>query len=146
MSEFRQYLIFAGAIFLLALPAFGALALYKFTNNPYFRPLGISKDAVAAVDGQTSAVSIEIQVRWGINSRSSLSKVELRELISDTFSTRTDAFHFDISEVEGDNVRVTFIVGPNRYGPYPPGRMVDGIIPRVLQNDSAMDFGYRLRC
>ena len=113
MNGFRQYAVYGLAIVILALPAIGSLALYELTQNPYLRPLGISKDDVAAVDGQTEAISIEVGIQYGVDRNRFPSKAELRQIITDTFSTRTDAFHFVYTDVAGEVIAVTFSVGPN---------------------------------
>ena len=130
MNGIRQYVVLFAIVISLTLPAIGALILYKITKDPYLRPLGLTKEEAATVDGPAEAISIGIQVSWGVD-QDSLTKDDLRQLISRTLSFRTEAFHFDFDDVHGTEIGVTFVVGPNRYGPFPPNRLIDGIVPAL---------------
>lgn len=131
MNAIRQNAIIFFVISLFAMPALGSLFLYNITGNPYLRPLAISRESLATFDGPTRTISIEVNVQYGVERSVSPSKEKLRQAIIKAFSGHTEAFHFKFVESSGDGIEVTFVVGPNRYGPYPPGSMSKGMIPAL---------------
>ncbi len=114
-------------VLLVALPALGAMALYRYTKNPYLQPLGITQAKVEVVNQQTETVSIEVLIRHGVDRRASPSKSDVRKLISDALTTRTSAFFFKFEEMIGSEIDVTYIVGANRYGPLTLGEFAEGM-------------------
>lgn len=121
------------AIFVVAaLPAALAFLYYHFTQNPLMQPLGITREKLAAVEGQTEFVSIVVQVDWGQDRDGGVTQAEFRETLTRAFATRTDEVVFRFSDVPGKAIGVTYVVGPNRFGPYPLNRAVDGIVPATV--------------
>ncbi len=131
MESARQYIRLFFVIAVLSLPTSAALLYHHVTKDPFFRPLGITKEQLASVAGQTEFVSIAVHVDWGGERAGGTTRAELRKLISDTLYTRTDDYFFKFRDVPGKRIGVTFVVGPNRYGPYPPARLIDGIGPAL---------------
>ena len=132
MAAKRRILILLAVILIPALPAAGSLLFYHFTKNPLLRPLGITREKLAEMDGQTDFLSIMVHIDWGEEQTDGPSKSQVREFISDVFSTRTDEVAFKFTDVPGDDMAITFVVGPNRYGPYPPDQMIEGVIPSTI--------------
>ena len=121
-----------GLIICVALPAGGALALYYFTGNPLLRPLGITQEKLADVDASPENASIMVEVKWGRDHKGRLTQSDVRCHVADAFKTNTDDFFFRFLEVEGETIGISFVVGSNRYGPYPPGRIINGMIPSLV--------------
>ncbi len=129
MSALQRYVMVAIFILVVALPGGGAFLYYHFTKDPLFQPLGITRERLAEVDGQTEFVSIGVHVDWGRDRTEGMTRMELRELVAYAFAPMIDEIYFKFLDADGDQIGVTFVVGPNRYGPYPPHRMVEGIVP-----------------
>lgn len=138
MTGYRNYLFLFAIYGILALPAAGVLVLYYFTKNPNLQPLGITREKLADVEGQTDYISIFVHVDWGQDRTSGMTKSDLRETIANVFSHRTGSYVFKFKDVPGDAIGVTFVVGPNRYGPYPPFRMIEGIPPALIALDMTL--------
>jgi len=135
MNSSRNYIfLFVFCIF-LALPAAGVNVLYYLTKDPSLRPLGITREKMAEVDGQTEFISIFVHVDWGRERTGGTTKADLRQMVSDAFFHRTDDYIFKFKDVPGDEIGVTFVIGPNRYGPYPPSRIIEGIVPALVALD-----------
>ncbi len=131
MTRTRQYMLLSAVIITLVLPAAGAFWLYYYTKNPYWRPLGITREKLAAVSREAKYVAISVVVDWGRDRMGGLSQDQLRAQISATLNMRTDDYFFRFREVPGNDIGVSFSVGPNLYGPYPPDRMIEGISPAL---------------
>ncbi len=129
MSALQRYAMVAVFILVVALPGGGYFLSYPVTQVPPLQPLGLTRDKLAELDGQTEFVSIGVHVDWGRDRAGGMTKMELRELVAYAFAPRVDELYFKFEEVAGDEIGVTFVVGPNLYGPYPPHRMVEGITP-----------------
>jgi hypothetical protein len=137
MARNRRYALLFAIIACAALPATSAYVLYEVTDNPTLRPLGITQESLAAVEGGVSeGVSIVVSVDWGADRVGGMTQNELREIISGTLSRRTDSFMVRFQDVPGADVGVTFSVGVNRYGPFPKERMIDGIMPSLIALDA----------
>ena len=117
-------------IFLLAAPATALKIASFFSDNPYLQPLALTREGLAAFgeggfDGATTHV--EIRVNWGRGWPGPLTRAQLRTTLTDAIAPWTDRYRFDFHNGKGTDVTVTFIVGPNRYGPYPPGQLANGL-------------------
>ncbi len=132
MNARRRYTMLFVIVFLAALPGGGAYLFYHFTKNPLLQPLGLTRERLAEIEGEGQYISIIVHLEWGRDYAGEMSHTELREIIRTAFFNRTDEVVFKYKEVPGDEIGVTFVVGPNRYGPYPPNRMIDGIIPSTV--------------
>jgi hypothetical protein len=128
MNRYSIYIFLFAACLVVTLPALGLGVLSYFTNNPYPRPLAITREKLAGIEGQTQFISIFVYVDWGRERTGGATKADLSQMISNTLEFRTSDYVLKFKEVPGDGIDVTFVVGPNRYGPYPPGRMIEGIV------------------
>lgn len=137
MASNRRYALLFAIIACAALPATSAYVLYEVTDNPTLRPLGITQERLARVNGgATDGVSIVVEVAWGADRTGGISQRELRQTISRTLAPRTDNFVFRFDEVPGSGLGITFRVGVNSYGPFPQERMIDGIVPSLIALDA----------
>ena len=123
----RNFFFLIAIPLFMAIPAIAMLLLYYFTENPQLRPLGITKQEIAVFEGQGKALAIKIDVDWGQDRTSGITKVELQNRIANTMSFRTDDFDFRFNDVPGEDVAITFSVSHNRYGPYAPNDIIEGI-------------------
>jgi hypothetical protein len=48
-------------------------------------------------------------------------------VIANTLKHQTEFYRFEFHDMPGGRIDVTFVVGPNSYGPFPPSRMVAGV-------------------
>jgi len=127
-----KFLFLFTMYFILAFPALGLLIAYKITDNPLLQPLNLDKDAIADYErGGVAKTSIFVHVNWGVDHPKSSTKNDLQNLVSSAMDNRTDNYVFRFRNVPGNKAEVTFVVGPNRYGPYPPAGMIRGIIPAL---------------
>ena len=129
MSAVQRYIMVAVFILVVALPGGGAFLYYHFTKDPLFQPLGITRERLAELEGQTEFVSIGVHVGWGRDRTEGMTKTKLRELVAYAFAPMIDEIYFKFEDVQGEEIGVTFVVGPNRYGPYPPNGIVEGVVP-----------------
>lgn len=116
----------------LIVPAAGAKLAYHITGDPYFQPLGLTQERLAEFNQQSEFLAIGIHVAWGRDRTSEVTQADLRELIASVVHRRTDDYYIRFHDAPGRDVEITLVVGPNRYGPYPPARFVDGIEPAVV--------------
>ena len=56
-----------------------------------------------------------------------MTQASLRDAIAATLKPQTELYHFEFDSQQGEQIGVTFIVGPNRYGPFAPAQMTAGI-------------------
>lgn len=117
--------------FVLALPALGLFVAHKITDNPLLQPLGLDKDSIAEYERSATNASIFVHVNWGTEHPGTPTQQDLRNLVSSGMVNRTDNYVFRFKDVPGTKAEVTFVVGPNSYGPYPPASMINGIIPAL---------------
>lgn len=117
-------------IVLLAAPAIGVRILSNYSDDPYLQPLALTKKRVAEqerkqrVDGPAR---IDVLVNWGRETTGTLTQDHLEKLLTDTLAQQTQHYNLIIHDRPGKEIDVMFVVGPNRYGPYPPGLMISGL-------------------
>lgn len=117
-------------IFLLAAPALSIKLVSLYSDDPYLQPLHITKEGLAAIaerNEQDGLASIRVDVSWGRDFDGPMTQEQLKRRLNATLDAQTDRFFFNFNTVAGDQIGVSFIVGANRYGPYPPNGMVNGI-------------------
>ena len=122
-------------IFILASPALAARILSEFFDVQYLQPLAITKESVEAYEEATEGdgfVIVDVSVAWGRDWTGTLTQAQLRETISKTLAHQTELYRFSFEDVEGEDIGVTFTVGPNSYGPFPPGQTARGIKSALL--------------
>ncbi len=129
MSVGRRYLVLIAIVAACGLPAAGAYLHFRVTDNPLLQPLGITSEKLAEFDGQGQFVAIVVQVDWGVERRGRPPQLEFRQLLQRAFMAPPENLIFRFRNVPGTDIRVRYVVGPNRFGPYPPERAVDGIVP-----------------
>ncbi len=118
------------AITIVSAPALAARVLSEYYDVQYMQPLAVTKESVAAFEEATEGdgfTVIDVHVAWGEDRQGSLTKEDLRERISATLIHQTEFFRFDFNDLPGQDIEVTFNVGPNSYGPFPPNQMAQGI-------------------
>ncbi len=117
-------------ILVLATPAVSISIFSSYYDVPYLKPLGLTKENLAAAEmgrnGRDFA-RIDVQVGWGRDWAGTMTQARLRQVLAATLEQQTDFYHFEFEDKPGRQIDVTFIVGPNSYGPFAPGGMVAGI-------------------
>ena len=115
------------------IPALPVATVNIYSNvyeDPYLLPLEPTKvNRTADRKGrmEEGLATIEINVDWGSEWTGSMTQARLRELIASALGHQTEFYHFNFEDQPGEQVDITFVVGPNRYGPFPPGQMISGI-------------------
>lgn len=131
----RRYGLLFVIVLCAALPAIGAVLLYAITDDPTLRPLGITRERLAFEEGETNSISILVNVGLGQDRPPGPTEPELRRLIGGVLATHTNDFVIRFNEEPGEEVGVTFVVGPNRYGPYATNQMLEGVVPALIALD-----------
>ena len=116
-------------ILLLAAPALGFRVLSYFSDDPYLQPLDLTVEGLAKVgDGPESRhTTVEVNVGWGRQYSGAITQDHLKNVIATSLESQTSYYKFRFHDVPGRRINVSFLVGNNRYGPFAPGGMVDGI-------------------
>ena len=135
----RKYVPLIAILTVVTFPALLMTIAFYITDNPSLRPLSVTVEKLAILEGSTDDVAIYVHVDWGQDRTGTATKADLHKLVSDVLGRRTDNYVFRFNDVPGDRIGVTFVVGPNRYGPYPPARMLDGIAPALVALDMTLD-------
>lgn len=120
-------LVLPALILAVALPATSAYTYYRATRDPTLRPLGVTKEEIAANAGEEHALDITVQVDWGRDTEFGVPPDELERALSRSLQAFDADHHFRFKDVPGDDVLVTYIVGYNRFGPYHPTQAAAGI-------------------
>ena len=114
----------------LAAPAVTIHILSDIYNAPYLKPLALTEESVAAAgarsEGETH-VTINVLVGWGSDWEGSTTQESFRQILAKTLEPQTKLYYIEFEEMPGQNIDVTFFVGHNSYGPFPPDQMVSGI-------------------
>ncbi len=128
MEHFRGFGRVFLIIFLLAAPATSVHIASYFSDDPYLRPLDLTVEKLDAVGERRDGVAyIDVDLYWGRDRQSRQSRADLVDSISSSLRWQTDFFTVKVHETEGSRAGVAFNVGPNRYGPYPPARVAEGL-------------------
>ncbi len=123
----RMNLLLPAIIFAVALPATAAYLYYRATKDPTLRPLGVTKEELAATLGDEHVLDIVVEIDWGQNRMLATPKSEVEQAISQTLSAFALDHRFRHRDVPGEAVQITYVVAHNRFGPYTPVRAAEGI-------------------
>ena len=118
------------AILILAAPAMTIVVLSSYFDAPYLKPLALTKEDLAEIErGKESelAAIIDVSVEWGREWSGEMTQTELLNLVSNALETHTEYYSFDFNDAPGGSISVSFTVGYNTYGPFPPNRLIPGI-------------------
>jgi len=138
MRRFGIYGPLIAILVVVTLPAAGMSIMYYFTQNPNLRPLSITQEKLAAIENPDRSALMTVHVDWGQELSGTATKADLRDLVAGVLGRRTDNYTFKFNDVPGDRIGVTIVVGPNRYGPYPPNQIMNGIVPALVALDMTL--------
>ncbi|UYV38517.1 hypothetical protein N4R57_05460 [Rhodobacteraceae bacterium D3-12] len=130
MNDKYAFIRPALVILFLAAPAVSLKVVSTYSNDPYLQPLHITKESLAAAamgDDFDGLAAIRVDVDWGQGFDGAMTRDRLRQMLSATLDAQTDYFMFKFRDVPGNRIGVSFTVGANHYGPYPPGGLTDGL-------------------
>lgn len=122
-------------VLVLAAPALALRAFSDYFDAPHLQPLGLTRESVAAVEGDYDGAGfarVDVSVSWGQNWDGALTPARLRDVLAEALETQTNYYFITVEDVPGRDIGVTFHVGPNSYGPYPPGAMTAGITSALM--------------
>ena len=123
----RINLLLPAIIVAVALPGSLAYLYFKTTGDPTLRPLGITREELAATFSDEHVLDITVQVDWGVDTKFTTPRAEVQRVLSRALQAVNVDHHFRFKDVPGDAVLITYVVGYNRFGPYRPGQAADGI-------------------
>lgn len=123
----RFNLLLPAIIIAVALPGSAAYLYYRATKDPTLRPLGVTKEELAATMGEEHVLDIVVQIDWGRARQTTAPESDLESAISRALSAFGVDYRFRHRDVAGEAVQVTYIVAHNRFGPYTPARAAEGI-------------------
>ena len=117
-------------VVLFAAPALTIRAISEYYGDQNLLPLAQTRETRAETyEGSDSKgfARIDVRVEWPRGWTGSMTQQSLKDVISNTLKHQTEYYRIEFIEQMGEQIEVTFDVGPNSYGPFPPGRMLDGI-------------------
>ena len=82
MLKLGKYGPLIAILVVVTLPAAGMTILHYFTQNPNLRPLAITQEKLAEVDGTGQITLMTVQVNWGQDLTGTATKADLRNLVS----------------------------------------------------------------
>ena len=113
----RLNLILPALIIAVALPATAAYTYYRTTRDPTLRPLGITREEMAATFGEKHVLDITVEIDWGADTNFADSRETLQSILSRSLTAANADHHFQIKDVPGEDVLITYVVGYNHFGP-----------------------------
>lgn len=127
MPKSRPSYFFPMVILVLTLPTAASVLYVKITGDQTMRPLGITfaKMAENLIDGTSRGVIAQID--WGDAANSASSKTQVKLALQKALSVYQIEFRVKIRSVPGADIRVNFLVGKSRIGPYRLQDMSTGI-------------------
>jgi len=123
----RLNLLLPAIIVAVALPGSVAYMYYRSTGDPTLRPLGITREELAATISDEHVLDITVQIDWGRETDFVTPKEEVERVLSRALRAVDVDHHFRFSDVAGTEVTITYVVGYNQFGPYRPSQAADGI-------------------
>lgn len=135
MDSTRNLIRAITPVLVLAAPALALRLFSEYFDAPHLQPLGLTRENVAAVEGGYDGLEfarVGVSVRWGRDWEGALTPARLRALIEAALETQTNYFNISLEEFAGREIGVTFAVGPNSYGPFPPDQITPGITSALM--------------
>lgn len=139
----RLNLILPALIIAVALPATSAYTYFLTTRDPTLRPLGITREELAATFGEGHVLDITVEVDWGQDAVFAESREALQRMLSRSLTAANAEHHFLLRDVPGDRVLITYVVGYNRFGPYHLTEAAAGINAAVAALKIELQTGQR---
>lgn len=124
---------------LLLGPAVISNIVYSMSLDPFLRPLSLTEESLAYQSGGYDPQRIVVEIAWGAGYTGDVTKAEMREFMSHVMYARTGDFAIVFRDTGGETVTADLVVGPNRFGPYPPSDILKAIPPAK----AALDMGRR---
>jgi len=112
---------------LVATPATLAMGYYLVSGDPRVRPLAVTRESLAFIEGFTSGVQIVTTVAWGRDSQTQFDRETLKQTLVGAFYAHGEETIIEFEEVPGDRILITYTVGQNTYGPAEIDRAVAGV-------------------
>jgi len=129
MAKDNNYVLAAGI--LIGLPSFATIASTLVAQNPSWRPFAITRELLENDAEYTPRDMIAVQVDWGRDRVTEVTHADLRVLVDGILEKRTTDYFIRIREVEGEEIDISFLVGPSSFGPYTPRTLIYGIAPAI---------------
>ena len=131
MAPRRNLLYLASIIAAVVLPSAVALGWYHVSQDPNFRPLGVTKEALRAYSGGTGGgIEIVARVEWVAPRTGGYTRRHLTDAIRNAFAAK--GIEARVVFFPGaETTRVTYVVGQSVIGPYSTARAAEGVSAAV---------------
>ena len=116
-----------GALIAPVLPVAAVYLYQTLQGAPVYQPLGVTREKLAAFDPDLARATVQVRVEWGTGVPDEVDRDAYLARVTRTLSARTEDFTFDIEEVDGNGIALTFAVAGQVLGPYPPAGVVGGL-------------------
>jgi len=102
----------------IALPEAAALMLDKYTDDPTFRPFGISKFSLSQSSEAHAMNEVLVRIDWGSGVPATIQRDDVGKRLGKALEVYDIEFRLKFSDNTGGEIGVTYIVGHNKFGPY----------------------------
>ncbi|MFD1160338.1 hypothetical protein [Roseovarius aestuarii] len=130
MDRYKNYIRTLSVIAILALPALTIRLLSAQNEDLYLLPLAPTNEArLTDHEGKERKgfARIDVRVDWPQEGSETVTQAKLESQISKVLKHQTEFYKIEFTEQPGTRIDVTFTVGQNIYGPFPPEGMIEGI-------------------
>lgn len=129
MPQRRSFAYLLGLIVIVIAPTAMSLLWYAVSRNPELRPLGVTKQALAAYNGGTDGIEIVAVVDWA-EAGGSMARRRLADNLATSFAAKGVDVRITFREGKS-GVQVTYYVGATTLGPYSAARAAEGVSAAV---------------
>lgn len=122
----RPFYLFVSAVAAAALPSVIALGYSKANRDPTLRPLWATAERLAEADSPEKLYEITVLVEWGASSSLLIAPEALKADLNRMLKDYPVNYHIRMVKTAGPQVAISYLVGSNRIGPFPPHRAAEG--------------------
>lgn len=126
MSQRRGLAYLFGVILFVIAPTAISLGWYALSENPNLRPLAITKQSLAAYNGENDGIEIVALVNWGAEAGGEAARSRFARDLATSFAAKGVEVRIRFEETRG-NTGVTYEVGETTLGPFERSRAAEGI-------------------
>lgn len=126
MPQRRGLAYLFGVILFVIAPTAISLGWYAISANPNLRPLAITKQSLAAYNGESDGIEIVARIDWGTEAGGEAARSRFARDLAISFAAKGVEVRIRFEETRG-NTRVTYEVGETTLGPFDRSRAADGI-------------------
>ncbi len=117
-------------IVIVVLPTVAALGWYQVTRDPYFRPLGITREALRAYGVPGVGAEVVAYIDWPAAHAGHAARKQLAEDLAASFASKGVDVQLVFRDGTG-STRITYAIGNSVIGPYSTARAAEGVAAAV---------------